>query len=439
METFLIKALQLVLSLSILVVVHECGHFLFARIFGVRVEKFYLFFNPWFSLYKYKPKNSETVYGIGWVPLGGYVKLAGMMDESMDKEQLAQPEQAWEFRTKPAWQRLLIMVGGALMNFILAFCVYSIILFHWGKEDLPLQNLSMGLAYNDFAHQAGFRDGDLPIEADGVALTNFNGTTKMQIAVAKNVIVLREGVRVNIALPEDFKNVVFQKESNFDIRYPFVITQIRNNSAAEKAGLQQGDSIVGVNGQTMEYTGIAKALLANKTQPIILNLYRNGRLMDVTVILSEEETLGTPGIKQPTDFYATVSTQYGFFSSIPAGVKLGINTIQNYLSQFKFIFTKQGAQSLGGFGTIGSLFPAQWNWLAFWEMTAFLSIILGVMNLLPIPLLDGGHVMFLLYEVITRRKPNEKFMEYAQWAGMILLFGLMLYANGNDVFKWLKK
>ncbi len=438
METFIIKALQLVLSLSILVIVHECGHFIFARIFGVRVEKFYLFFNPWFSLYKFKPKNSETEYGLGWLPLGGYVKLAGMMDESMDKEQLAGPEQPWEFRSKSAWQRLLIMVGGVLMNFILAFFIYAMILFYWGKEELPLQNISQGLSYNEFTHQAGFQDGDLPLEADGVAITKMDANSLMKIATAQHITVLRNGERVTIDLPADFKNVVFQKEPNFEPRYPFVIVQVGNASPAGKAGLQIGDSIVGVNGQTVEYTGISKALLANKSQSIELSLYRKGELMHVTAIPNSQGKLGV-GIKTAFDFYPTETTKYGFFESFPAGIMQGFNAIKGYLNQFKFIFSKEGAQSLGGFGTIGSFFPSQWNWYAFWTMTAFLSIVLGVMNLLPIPLLDGGHVMFLLYEVIARRKPNEKFMEYAQMAGMILLVGLLLYANGNDIFRWLKK
>ena len=444
METFLIKALQLVLSLSILVIVHECGHFIFARIFKVRVEKFYLFFNPWFSLYKYKPKNSETEYGLGWLPLGGYVKLAGMMDESMDKAQLAGQEQPWEFRSKPAWQRLLIMVGGVLMNFILAFFIYAMILFHWGKEELPLQHVSMGLSYNEFAHQAGFQDGDLPLEADGAAIVGvatvgmIDANSFMTIASAKNVTVLRDGQRVNIALPAGFKNIVFQKEPNFVVRFPFVIMQVLSGFPAEKAGLQIGDSIVGVNGETLEYNGIAKALLANKEQQVELNLYRHGEPMDVLIIPTEQGKLGVNAMN-PAHFYPTVTTEYGFFESFPAGIVQGINTMKGYLHQFKFIFSKEGAQNLGGFGTIGSLFPSWWNWTIFWNMTAFLSIILAVMNLLPIPLLDGGHVMFLLYEVLTRRKPNEKFLEYAQTAGMILLIGLLLYANGNDIFRWLKK
>ena len=438
METFLIKALQLVLSLSILVIVHECGHFIFARIFKVRVEKFYLFFNPWFSLYKYKPKDSETEYGLGWLPLGGYVKLAGMLDESMDKEQLAGPEQPWEFRSKPAWQRLLIMVGGVLMNFILAFFIYAMILFHFGKKELPLQDITMGLSYNEFSHQAGFQDGDLPLEVDGVTLTKMDVNGLVKIATASNVTVLRDGQRVDIILPADFKNVVFQKEPNFEVRHPFVIMQVLSGFPAEEAGLQIGDSIVGVNGQPLEYTGIAKALLANKNQQVELNLYRQGVWMDVAIIPTEQGKLGVTAMS-PRAFYPTVTTEYGFFESFPAGIVWGINEIKGYLNQFKFIFSKEGAQSLGGFGTIGSLFPPLWDWRIFWTMTAFLSIILGVMNLLPIPLLDGGHVMFLLYEVITRRKPNEKFLEYAQTAGMILLIGLLLYANGNDLFRWLKK
>ena len=438
MESILIRALQLILSLSILVIVHELGHFIFAKIFKVRVEKFYLFFNPWFSLFKYKPKNSDTEYGIGWLPLGGYVKIAGMMDESMDKEQLAQPVQPYEFRSKPSWQRLLIMVGGVLMNFILAFFIYAMILFSFGKEELPLQNITMGLSYNEFTHQAGFQDGDLPLEVDGVVLTKMDGNAFMKIASAKIVTVLRNGERVDIVLPADFKNVVFQKEPNFEIRFPFVINQIQGGSPAQKAGLQVGDSIVGVNGETLEFTGIAKALYANKGQSIELNLYRQGEQINVFAIPNEQGKLGVYP-KSPEAFFLTVTTNYGFLQSFPAGVVLGVNTIKGYLSQFKFIFSKEGAQSLGGFGTIGSLFPEKWSWVAFWNMTAFLSIILGVMNILPIPALDGGHIMFLLYEVITRRKPSDKFLERAQMAGMIFLIALLLYANANDIYRFFIK
>ena len=437
METVLIKAAQLFLSLSILVIIHECGHFLFARLFKVRVEKFYLFFNPWFSLFKYKPQKSETEYGIGWLPLGGYVKIAGMLDESMDKESLAQPPKPWEFRVKPAWQRLFIMVGGVLMNFILAFIIYSMMAYALGEEYLPMKNVTKGYAFNEMTIKAGFQNGDIPLTADHVPLEYMDGKTRMAIVSAKEVTVLRNGEEVTIHLPADFNKVVFEKSINFAERCPFVVNSVLNGSPAMKAGLMAGDSIVGINGSSnLFYPEIQQALAEDKEKPVSLDVYRNNQLLSILVTPTESGKIGVYP-KPVTEFYKTIQVHYSFLSSIPAGIKIGMNTIKMYLSQFKFVFSKEGAQNLGGFGAIGNLFPDKWHWDAFWGMTAFLSIILGVMNLLPIPALDGGHVMFLLYEVITGRKPNEKFMEYAQVAGMILLIGLLLYANGNDLFRWL--
>jgi regulator of sigma E protease len=436
METVLIKAAQLFLSLSILVIIHECGHFLFARLFKVRVEKFYLFFNPWFSLFKMKPKGSETEYGIGWLPLGGYVKISGMLDESMDKEALAQPPKPWEFRVKPAWQRLCIMVGGVLMNFILAFFIYAMIVLAWGEELLPMKNVKMGYAFNETALKAGFQNGDIPLSTDNVPLEYMN---KLAIINAKVVTVLRNGEAVTIHLPADFDKIVFDKEPNFIERSPFVIKELTSGSPAQKAGLMNGDSIVGANEEANLSTyEIQKIFAQNKGKEITLRFYRNNQLLSLPVIPSEFGKIGV-ALKSPTEIYETVRIHYNFFTSIPAGVRLGVNIIKGYLGSFKFIFSKEGAKSIGGFGAIGSLFPSMWDWSAFWEMTAFLSIILGVMNLLPIPALDGGHVTFLLYEVITGRKPNEKFMEYAQITGMVLILLLLLYANGNDLMRWLGK
>ena len=434
METILIKAAQLILSLSILVIVHEFGHFIFAKLFKVRVEKFYLFFNPWFTLFKFKPKGSETEYGIGWLPLGGYVKISGMIDESMDKEAMAQPPQPWEFRTKPAWQRLLIMVGGVLMNFLLAFFIYAMMVFAWGEEYLPIKNVTMGYAFNEATKKAGFQDGDIPLTADGVPLEKMNGKTLFAIVEAKEITVLRNGSATTINLPADFNKIVFEKDPNFIERYPFVIKKVQNGTPAKKAGLEDGDSIVGVAGQAMVAYELQQAFLQNKEKEIALDIYRNNRPMEVKITPSDAGKIGVE-MKSPYLIYETVKTKYSFFSAFPAGVRIGIQTIKSYVAQFKYIFTKEGAQSLGGFGAIGNLFPSKWSWPAFWEMTAFLSIILGVMNLLPIPALDGGHVMFLLYEVISGRKPNEKFMEYAQIVGMFFLLALLIYANGNDIFR----
>ena len=438
METILIRALQLILSLSILVIVHEFGHFIFSKLFKVRVEKFYLFFNPWFTLFKYKPKNSDTEYGIGWLPLGGYVKISGMIDESMDKEQMAQPPQPWEFRTKPAWQRLLIMVGGVLMNFILAFFIYAMMLFAYGEEYIPLHNVKMGLSYNEITQKAGLQNGDIPLTADGVAIETLDTDALYAMLDAKQLTVLRNGETVTINLPADFDKVIFDKTPNFTMRYPFVVGEVTKGPARD-AGIEKGDSIVGINGNThMAFTEISAALTENKEKQISMHIFRNNQPMEIVITPNENGKIGV-GVKSPYKIYETVKTKYGFFASFPAGIKLGITTIKNYLGQFKYIFTKEGAQSLGGFGTIASIFPEKWDWVAFWSMTAFLSIILGVMNLLPIPALDGGHVMFLLYEVVSGRKPNEKFMEYAQVAGMIFLLALLLYANGNDIFRFLVK
>ncbi|GHV08225.1 zinc metalloprotease [Bacteroidia bacterium] len=439
METVLIKVVQLILSLSILVIVHEFGHFILAKIFKVRVEKFYLFFNPWFSLYKFKPKNSETEYGVGWLPLGGYVKISGMIDESMDKEAMAQPPKPWEFRTKPAWQRLLIMVGGVVMNFILSFFIYAMIVFAWGKEYLPIQNAKMGYTYNELTQKAGFRNGDIPLTADGVSLERLDGKTLYALVDAKEVTVLRDGEVVTIQLPADFDKILFEEEPNFELRYPFVVQDVTGSSPAKTAGLQAGDSIVGANGNlTMAASEIQKALADNKSKAITLDVYRSAQLLSVAITPNESGKIGV-ALKSPYKLYETVRIKYNFFSSFPAGISIGIETISNYLGQFKYLFSKDGAKGLGGFGAIGNLFPPIWSWPDFWSMTAFLSIMLGIMNILPIPALDGGHVLFLIYEVVSRRKPNEKFMEYAQMAGMALLLLLLVYANGNDLFRFLNK
>ena len=435
METVIIKIVQLILSLSILVIVHEFGHFIFSKLFKVRVEKFYLFFNPWFTVFKFRPKGSETEYGLGWLPLGGYVKISGMIDESMDREAMAQPPQPWEFRTKPAWQRLLIMIGGVLMNFILAFFIYAMMVLAWGEEYIPIKNMKMGLTYNGLTQNAGFRTGDIPLTADGVELDRLDGKTLMAIVDAKEVTVLRDGEIVSIQLPANFNKVLFEEEDNFSTRYPFIIATVNNGTPAKKAGLEAGDSIVGINGVLgLAFNEVQEILAENKGKEITLNFFRSGREMNVALTPDENGKLGVARLL-PSQIYETVRTQYNFFSAFPAGCRIGIKTIKTYLGQFKYIFTKEGAQSLGGFGTIASIFPEKWHWPSFWEMTAFLSIILGVMNLLPIPALDGGHVMFLLYEVISGRKPNEKFMEYAQIAGMIFLITLLIYANGNDIFR----
>lgn len=437
METFLIKALQLILSLSILVVVHEFGHYLFARLYKVRVEKFYLFFDAWFALFKYKPKNSDTEYGIGWLPLGGYCKISGMIDESMDKEQMAQPPKDYEFRSKSAGKRLMIMIGGVLFNFILALFIYSMTLYAWGDTYLPLKNMEQGMFYSETAKGVGFQDGDILLSADGVPLERFGESSIRQIVEAKEVSVLRNGAETIIPQPGDLMERLMEDKKGFAaIRYPMVVKEMPKGSAAEQAGMQPGDQIVSINGTaTPDIVAVSEMLSKNKGKQLRIDVARGGK---TEVLTLTTDTAGRMGIllKSPTEIYRTVTQEYSFFASFPAGVMKGVNTLSGYVNDMKYVFTKAGASSLGGFGAIGSMFPAVWDWQLFWERTAFLSIILAFMNILPIPALDGGHVMFLLYEVIARRKPSDKFLEYAQIVGMALLFGLLLYANGNDVFRY---
>ncbi len=436
METFLIRALQLMMSLSILVIVHEFGHFIFARIFKIRVEKFYLFFDPGFALFRYKPKNSETEYGIGWLPLGGYVKIAGMIDESLDKEQMAQPPQPWEFRSKPAWQRLLVMIAGVLFNIILAFVIYAMVLFTWNDTYLPLKNVHMGMEFSEVAHKVGFQDGDILLKADNKELERFGVSTLLDVVNAREVTVLRDGQEVVIPIPDNFMNELMAAKEGFaTYRFPTVVAEVQEGTGAAKAGLRSGDSIVAINGvPTPAFTDFKRELERNKNQEIVIEFYRNGI---VNTTIAQVDSTGLLGFypKSPMQIYQPVTIRYNFFEAFPAGIKMGIQTLKDYVNQFKYVFTKEGVSSLGGFGTIGSLFPPVWDWHAFWMMTAFLSVILAFMNILPIPGLDGGHVLFLLCEVISGKKPSEKFLEYAQIAGMIFLLALVLYANGMDIIR----
>ena len=413
METFLIRALQLVLSLSLLVIVHEGGHFFFARLFKIRVEKFYIFFDPWFSLFKYKPKNSDTEYGVGWLPVGGYCKISGMIDESMDTEQMKRPPQPWEFRSKPAWQRLLVMIGGVLMNFLLALFIYSMILYAWGERYTALGDMTYGMKFNEQAQKIGFRDGDILKRADGKELTRFNMDMIRSVVEAREVTVLRNGEEKKILMPE---------LSLLDV--------------AKEDPMFNGKPLASWNEFQHEMNVLkAKAELEKKTSAEFSLVYSRAGVRD-TVNVQTDSNFKVAAIGSIPDYKVT-EVDYGFFQSFPAGVTLGINTLKGYVNDMKYVFTAEGAKSLGGFGTIGSIFPKVWDWQRFWEMTAFLSIILAVMNLLPIPALDGGHVLFLLYEIIARRKPSDKFLEYAQVVGMFLLFGLLIWANFNDVMRFL--
>jgi regulator of sigma E protease len=437
METFGIKALQLVLSLSILVLIHEFGHFIFAKMFKTRVEKFYLFFNPWFSLFKFKPKNSDTEYGIGWLPLGGYCKIAGMIDESLDREQIAQPPQPHEFRSKPAWQRLLIMTAGVIFNFLLALVIYSMILFYWGDSYIPLSKVTYGMEYSNTFKNIGFRDGDILLRADGNTLEKFDENCIRQIVNARTVTVSRDGRDTVINMPDDVMQQILRSKEGFiaGYRLPMVVETVEYQSAAD-AGLKPGDRIVCINGvQTLLIPEVKDELYRNKGRTVPFEVDRDGQTVELNIPV---DTLALIGItlKLPRQIYETRHTEYGFLASFPAGIRLGIGTLKGYVGDMKHVFTKEGAKSLGGFGAIGNMFPAVWDWRLFWERTAFLSIILAFMNILPIPALDGGHVLFLLVEVITRRKPGDKFLEYAQIAGMAILISLLIYANGNDVLRF---
>lgn len=444
METFLIRALQLVLSLSLLVIIHEGGHFFFARLFKIRVEKFYIFFDPWFSLFKFKPKNSETEYGIGWLPLGGYCKISGMIDESMDTEQMKQPPQPWEFRSKPAWQRLLVMIGGVLMNFLLALFIYSMILFTWGDQYIALKDMSYGMKFNETAREIGFRDGDILVSADGKELTRYNVDMLRSLAEAREVVVLRDGKKEQILMPEISLLEIAKEDPPFvDMLIPNVVDSVLTDGGFAKAGLQKGDSLIAFNGTPLhswnEFTEQLGELrlrseVEQKSSASFSLVYSRAGVRDTVNVTTDDQFKVLAYSMNPG--YQPTRLTYGFFESFPAGVALGINTLKGYVNDMKYVFTKEGAKSVGGFGTIGSIFPKVWDWQRFWSMTAFLSIILAFMNILPIPALDGGHVLFLLYELVARRKPSDKFLEYAQMVGMFLLFGLLIWANFNDILRF---
>ena len=444
METFLIRALQLVLSLSLLVIIHEGGHFFFARLFKIRVEKFYIFFDPWFSLFKYKPKNSDTEYGVGWLPLGGYCKISGMIDESMDTEQMKQPPQPWEFRSKPAWQRLLVMIGGVLMNFLLALFIYSMILFTWGDQYIALKDMSYGMKFNETAREIGFRDGDILVSADGKELTRYNVDMLRSLAEAREVVVLRDGKEEQILMPEISLLEIAKEDPPFvDMLIPNVVDSVLADGGFAKAGLQKGDSLIAFNGTPLhswnEFTEQLGELrlrseVEQKSSASFSLVYSRAGVRDTVNVTTDDQFKVLAYSMNPG--YQPTRLTYGFFESFPAGVALGINTLKGYVNDMKYVFTKEGAKSVGGFGTIGSIFPKVWDWQRFWSMTAFLSIILAFMNILPIPALDGGHVLFLLYELVARRKPSDKFLEYAQMVGMFLLFGLLIWANFNDILRF---
>ena len=446
------------LAIGLLVLLHEGGHFFFAKLFGVKVDKFYLFFDPsiwkWDgSLFKWKPKNSDTQYGIGWLPLGGYCKIAGMIDESFDTEQMKQPEQPWEFRAKPAWQRLLIMIGGVLVNFLLALFIYSMILFHWGETYIPVKDMTLGMKFNAEAKALGFQDGDILVGTEKGGFKEFSADLYRDLSEARRADIIRDGKPMSLQLPGDINLLGMLKAEPSFVRplIPAEIDSVMADTPAASIGLQKGDRIVAINNKVVdsynEFTdqlGILEDMMtAAKTQGDSLKIrtativYARGEQQDTAnVVLTPELKLGF-FVKSIAGLYEPITKEYGFFESFPAGIKYGWNVLAGYVGDMKYVFTADGAKSLGGFGAIGSLFPPMWDWYLFWKMTAFLSIILAFMNILPIPALDGGHVLFLLYEMITRRKPSETFMIRAEYVGFGILILLMVVANLNDILRWL--
>lgn len=452
------QILALLLSLSLLIFLHELGHFFFARLFKTRVEKFYLFFNPYFSLVRAKRVNKKwkfswfsrkapeewsedadsTEWGLGWIPLGGYCAIAGMIDETKTADDLPSEPQPWEYRSKKAWQRLLIISGGVIMNFVLAVVIFSMMLFAWGDTYLPLKNVKQGMVFSEAAKEAGFKDGDILVSADGDELKMRNGVLLnnllMDFLNAKSVIVERDGKQIEVNPPKEMgNNIISSKEFPFGIgSYPAIVGNITENSEAERIGLALGDSITKINDMpVLSFEEMAASVQENKNKDISIEYYSNGELYTNTIHL---DSTGLIGIQNPNYIGATTD-KYGFFTSFPMGIKFGVQTLKAYVAQFRFVFTKDGAKQLGGFISIGKIFPKIWNWYLFWNMTAFLSIILAFMNVLPIPGLDGGHVMFTLYEMITGKKPSDKFLERAQMVGMIILFALLIFANGNDIIR----
>lgn len=473
METVLIKALQLIVALSLLIVLHEGGHFLFAKFFKTRVEKFYLFFDYKFCLFSTyskwfrklmgkqpvphrKDKDGKeldeyeyegTEYGIGWIPLGGYVKISGMIDESMDKEQMAQPPKPWEFRTKPAWQRLLIMLGGIIMNFITAFVIYSMVLFCWGEQYVKSEDMTYGMKFSEAAKKDGFRDGDIIVKIDEARVESWAPGKLQDISNAKTVTVLRAGKEAVIDLPQGMNLLdMLQQEPRYaSPLLPMEVDSVMPGSPAQKAGLKKGDKITALNGEPVADFNdfqikllMLQDVLTEESSPADSLKQRT-----VSMVINQKDTVRTTltaeftlGFANKIPYLDKVTTrEYGFFESFPAGIKLGYETLASYVDQMKYLFTPKGARSVGGFIGIGNIFPDVWDWQRFWMLTAFLSVALGFMNVLPIPALDGGHAVFAIYEIVTRRKPSDKVLEKAQYVGMILLIGLMILAQANDILR----
>ena len=442
-----LQAGQLILSLSILVILHELGHFIPAKIFGCRVEKFYLFFDPWFSIAK--KKIGDTIYGIGWLPLGGYVKIAGMIDESMDKEQLKQPAQHWEFRSKPAWQRLIIMIGGVTVNVLLAFFIYAMILYTWGETKLPNKSLTNGVWVVDtVVNEIGLKSGDKIVAVNNEPVAYFEDLNAAML-LGENMTIERDGQTKELLIPVNFIEKIVEKGKRSILlmpRVPAVVGEVNPESSAAKNGLMAKDQIIGIDSTDIRFFDEVKPLIKNKAgQPIVIKVKRAESIVSINAVVGADTSIGyinaIPSMDEMkhSNLYEFETREFGFFASFPAGVKKTGEKLGFYVSQFKKILNPStGAyKGLGGFKSMGSIFPKyEWDWESFWNITAFFSIVLAFMNMLPIPALDGGHVLFTMIEMLTGRKPNEKFLEYAQIVGMVLLFGLMIYANANDWLGW---
>jgi len=453
MIIFLIKALQFILAISLLVLLHEGGHFLFSKLFGVRVNKFYVFFDWKFSLWK--KKIGDTEYGIGWIPLGGYCQIEGMIDETQhDAEKLKAPAQPWEFRSKPTWQRLLIMIGGVLVNFLLALFIYAMVLFTWGDSYVATKDMSHGMKFNADAKAMGFKDGDILLGTDKGDFKLFDADLYRDLATATECRVMRNGSPVTVKMPGDLDLLQMMKKSPAFVRplIPADLDSIMPGSPAQKAGMKKGDRLLSIDGTAIDSWNEVNDLLGHRSDGLIdartyrdslalrtaqvVFLHKGASVADTArVVLTEDMKFGV-AMTNIGNYYKETHVSYGFFESFPAGISYGLNVLGGYVGDLKYLFSSDGAKSLGGFGTIGSLFPPVWDWHIFWLMTAFLSIILAFMNILPIPALDGGHVLFLLYEMITRRKPSDNFMIYAEYFGFGILLLLMIVANLNDILRW---
>jgi regulator of sigma E protease len=434
----LIQASQFLLSLSLLIVLHEFGHFIPAKLFKTRVEKFYLFFDAWGTkLFSFTKGGTE--YGIGWLPLGGYVKISGMIDESMDTEQMKQPAQPWEFRSKPAWQRLIIMLGGVIVNFILGFLIYIMIFSVWGEKVVKTQDVKYGFGVSKVLENYGVQQGDQLLLADGKEMSDVTDINNYLLLRGTKTITVKHqnGETEQITLPDDIDMQIFQSTgmSAMSPRFPFVLGSVEVGSNAEKAGLLKTDKIVSVNGTESNYWSDVTNEIQNSKESVNIKVQRNGELKDINIPLNKKGKIGIGPKPSDKDYVKITDISYTFSESISRGVSEAYWKLHDIVVQFKFVFTSKGATSLGGFIAIGKIFPSTWSWPAFWAITAFLSLMLGFMNLLPIPALDGGHVLFTLWEMITGRKPSDKFLEYAQIGGFIFLMALLLLANGNDIYK----